>query len=326
MLTYLKHIVVNSVNYGAFMDDPDQKSNYEAIDGIIKDTLCGIFDGIFPIEVEQMVKPAVNGGLAMMLPGYFFDMTNVVVDKDNIPLAFQNYHKARAKFKEKNSEVSLNFANRVLVQYDSMISNCTFDLAVKAMREGTSKPRESVDESCPLCSNGGGEMHFAACEKLSKFNWPDHEVILGAIFRNIKKEFPRKYARLADKMRHTDSSKGPVDKTIPDIMITDGTKMVWLDYCNTINMEKQFGDKTRKYKDTYDIIPVCVSPYMQMLDKSYERLHKYVHVEKMFRDICLYKLRMLEIRKSLYERVIQQAHDSVGAATVLAAKTMRFVK
>ena len=77
-------------------------------------------------------------------------------------------------------------------------------------------------------------MHFAACLKMSQFNWPDHEVILGAIFRNIKKQYQHKYARLQDKMKHANNG-GPIDKTIPDIMITDGTMHVWLDYSNTLN-------------------------------------------------------------------------------------------
>ena len=29
LFTYLKHIIVNSVGYGAFMDDSTQKGNYE---------------------------------------------------------------------------------------------------------------------------------------------------------------------------------------------------------------------------------------------------------------------------------------------------------
>ena len=105
-------------------------------------------------------------------------------------------------------------------------------------------------------------MHFAACQKLSKFNWPEHEVILGSIFRNFKKEYPRKYAKLSDKMRNTDTTQGFVDKTIPDIMINDGTSIKWIDYCNTINPKLQFERKNRKYQEKFDIIPVCVTPFM----------------------------------------------------------------
>ena len=106
-------------------------------------------------------------------------------------------------------------------------------------------------------------MHFAACLKMSQFNWPDHEVILGAIFRNIKKQYQHKYARLQDKRRHSSSVGGPVDKTIPDIMIMDGTVPVWLDYCNTINPKAQYDKKKSKYTEEFkNIIPVCVTPYM----------------------------------------------------------------
>ena len=59
-----------------------------------------------------------------------------------------------------------------------------------------------------------------------------------------------------------------------------------------------------------------------MYDKSYEMIKKYVHTERMFRDICLQKLKMLEFRQLAHNRVVQKAHDSVNAGTILQAKAM----
>ena len=104
------------------------------------------------------------------------------------------------------------------------------------------------------------------CQKLSKFNWPEHKVILGSIFRNFKRQYWHKYSRLQDKMRRTDNNIGVIDKTIPDIMINDGTSIKWFNYCYTI------------------------SPEVQFVGKNYN----YVHTERMFRDMCMQKLKMLE--------------------------------
>ena len=51
-------------------------------------------------------------------------------------------------------------------------------------------------------------------------------------------------------------------------------------------------------------------------------IKKYVHTERMFRDICLQKLKMLEFRQLAHNRVVQKAHDSVNAGTILQAKAM----
>ena len=80
-------------------------------------------------------------------------------------------------------------------------------------------------------------MHASVCEHLSHLNWPDHQICMTAVYRNIKKEYERSYARLNDK-RATGATAE--DKTIPDIMVTKKGKTVWFDYCNTIHPFEKF--------------------------------------------------------------------------------------
>ena len=70
------------------------------------------------MDESLICKPKKNGGLGLMLPGVFFDMTNIIAKERDTNKAFELYHKERKKFKAKFTEYGLNFANRALVQYN----------------------------------------------------------------------------------------------------------------------------------------------------------------------------------------------------------------
>ena len=89
-------------------------------------------------------------------------------------------------------------------------------------------------------------MHASVCEHLALLNWPDHQVCMTAVFKNIKKEYTCSYARLEDKRA---SGATAEDKTIPDIMVTKNGKSVWFDYCNTIHPGDKFSSKNKKYQN-----------------------------------------------------------------------------
>ena len=52
MFTYLKHIIVNSVAYGTFIDDESQKQNYDEIDGLLMKALKLICDEKLEISID----------------------------------------------------------------------------------------------------------------------------------------------------------------------------------------------------------------------------------------------------------------------------------
>ena len=109
VLQFIKHILIPSVNYGAFIDVEDAKNEYNNIDEQIYTFVSEMMGGIPTIkEVEDLlVSPKTSTGLQMSLPGYFFNMMNPVGHAlfHDIPAAYETFHKARERWKTDTSKL-----------------------------------------------------------------------------------------------------------------------------------------------------------------------------------------------------------------------------
>ena len=182
------------------------------------------------------------------------------------------------------------------------------------MGEGSYLPGGSQNDHCSSCTNAGGKMHAAVCEHLAHLNWPDHQICMTAVYKNIKKEYDRSYARLSDKRANGSTAE---DKMIPDIMVSKNGKAVWFDISNTMHPFDKFAQKDKKYKDTFDIIPICITPFMQLHKASYLKLIKYVDIERMLRDLVLLKLKTMAVRNKMHQKLIQSNERAATDSQIL---------
>ena len=80
VLKFMRQIVLPAINYGAYMDSEDAFDEYLEIDKEFINFGTFLFNEIPDKDelLKFLVQPRANGGLALQLPGFFFQHFNLV--------------------------------------------------------------------------------------------------------------------------------------------------------------------------------------------------------------------------------------------------------
>ncbi|CAL6082382.1 RT/endonuclease [Hexamita inflata] len=310
---FVEMILIPSVNYSIFLDLDSTAEEYNQIDDQITEFCMDLFKCPNKQQMKTFLSaPKQTQGLQLTMPGkYFSDAQIVQKYPDDVTKGYKEYHDCRKAiqkkevedfFKSLNPNNDFNIAHHALIQR-ALLDDEMFDQITKIIFTNQNNQHPLKHDACYKCNlcnqNVKVSNHYLTCSQMISKHMTSHDDIVNRIVHLIYKKYKPKAAVTARELGLDSSNSRPDIVTELDSQHFDVTI--------TIDTQKAYNQKINKYKKLGygDIIPIVVSPQLQMYPKTIEQMKKYYDMQKLYKDIA-YNVIKMEVEKSrMYEEEVK---------------------